>query len=88
MLLQVVGVVSSLRTGERVLAEVDNDIHRKLISEIIHVFDVPQDLVPWRHHLFCYRKDVQCETGSWRGEAEKPEANVLWNGAEGLLRDF
>ena len=21
-------------------------------------------------------------------EAEKPEAKVLWNGAEGLLRDF
>ena len=33
---------SSLRTGEHMLAEVDNDILRKRISERSQVFDVPR----------------------------------------------
>ena len=87
MLLHVVGVVSSQRTGERVLAEVDNDFHRKRISERSQVFDVPRTSCRGGT-TFVLKKGCTVRSGELESEAEKPEAKVLWNGAEGLLRDF
>ena len=37
---------------------------------------------------FVLKKGCTVRSGELESEAEKPEAKVLWNGAEGLLRDF
>ena len=37
---------------------------------------------------FLLKKGCTLRNGELESEAEKPEAEALWNGAEGLLRDF